>query len=139
MIILAARFCQAAENSLAVLQEMNYARTNPHEYAQLIYTQADDRSKCDAHAMQEAVNYLNRAKPLAPLTYSNGLAMGAMEHVLDQGDAGTYGHAGTDNSSPWKRMAHYGKWIGTDRGEHLLRRLYRAPDRDQPDRGCRCA
>jgi uncharacterized protein YkwD len=111
-------FCKADENSMAVLEEINLARTNPHEYAQYILTQADARSKNDARAMQEAVNFLNRAKPLPPLTFSNGLAMGAMAHVVNQGGAGSVGHSGTDRSSPWDRMARYGRWLGTA-GENI--------------------
>ena len=68
--------------------------------------------------MQEAVNFLNHARPLPPLSFSNGLSMGAMAHVANQGAAGETGHEGTDRSSPWDRMARYGKWTGTA-GENI--------------------
>ena len=112
------QFCRADDASLAVLEEINLARTNPHQYAQFVLAQADARSKADARAMQEAINFLNRARPLPPLGFSNGLAMGAMAHVVNQGGSGTYGHAGTDRSTPWARMARYGKWTGSA-GENI--------------------
>ncbi len=69
-------------------------------------------------AMAEAINFLGRAKPLPPLAFSAGLSMGAMAHVEDQGGAGTVGHGGMDRSSPWDRMARFGKWFGTA-GENI--------------------
>lgn len=104
--------CRADETAQAVLQEINFARTRPAEYAQLVLTQADGRSQADQRAMREAVNFLQHAKPLPPLAFSSGLSMGAMEHVTNQGGSGTVGHEGTDRSSPWQRMAHYGRWTG---------------------------
>lgn len=108
---------------MAVLEEMNLARTNPHAYAQFIFAQADVRSRSDARAMQEAVNFLNRARPLPPLAFSSGLSMGAMSHVVNQGGVGEVGHEGADRSSPWDRMARYGKWVGTA-GENISYGVY---------------
>ncbi len=62
--------------------------------------------------MEEAIRFLSRAKPLAPLAFSNGLAMSAMAQVVDQGGTGTIGHNGTDRSTPWDRMARYGEKVG---------------------------
>ena len=117
-LILSVPFCHADDSSTAVLDEINLARTNPRQYAQFIFTDADARSKIDPRAMREAVNFLNHARPLPPLGYSTGLSMGAMAHVIDQGGAGTTGHDGTDRSTPWKRMARFGKWTGTA-GENI--------------------
>ena len=105
-------------SSLAVLHEINLARTNPHAYAQFIMTYADPRSKNDPRAMEEAVRFLEHAKPLPPLAYSEGLSRSAETHVLDQGSAGTFGHQGTDHSSPFDRMARFGRWI-TGAGENI--------------------
>jgi uncharacterized protein YkwD len=44
--------------------------------------------------------------------------MGAMAQVAGQGGTGSVGHAGSDHSSPWQRMARFGKWIGTA-GENI--------------------
>jgi uncharacterized protein YkwD len=101
-----------ADDSTAVLDEINLARTNPHLYAQFILTNADARSKADPRAMQEAIDYLNHARPLPALALSSGLSMGAMTQVLDQGATGAMGHDGGDRSTPWKRMARFGQWVG---------------------------
>lgn len=112
IIISFSAICRADDVSVAVLQEINLARTNPHQYAQFIAADADARSKSDPRAMEEAVKFLSRAKPLPPLAFSNGLSMSAMAHVADQGSAGATGHSGTDRSSPWDRMARYGQKVG---------------------------
>ena len=104
--------CRGDDTSAAVLQEINLARTNPHQYAQFILADADSRSKADTRAMEEAVKFLNSVKPLPPLAFSNGLSMSAMAHVADQGAAGATGHNGSDHSSPWDRMARYGQKVG---------------------------
>jgi len=106
--------CRAEEHAEAVLREVNLARTRPQEYAQILASeQGNSRS-----AYGEAINFLNHAKPLPPLSFSNGLAMGAMAHVLNQGGIGATGHQGGDRSSPWDRMARFGKWMGTA-GENI--------------------
>lgn len=110
---------------MAVLQEINLARTNPHQYAQFVMADADGRSKSDTRAMEEAVKFLNHARPLPPLTFSNGLAMSAMALVADQGAAGATGHNGTDRSTPWDRMARYGQKTGYA-GENISYGVYNA-------------
>ena len=102
-------FCKGNEQSEAVLREINFARTNPQEYARIVAAQPTK----DERARNEAVNFLNRARPLHPLTFSNGLAMGAMSHVTGQGSTGATGHQGADRSSPWDRMGRFGTWRGT--------------------------
>jgi uncharacterized protein YkwD len=104
---------------MAVLQEINLARTRPQQYAQLLVAeQAAFQGRDGGRALREAVTFLNHEKPLRPLSFSSALALGAMSHVISQGGSGATGHEGFDRSSPWERMARFGKWIGTA-GENI--------------------
>jgi len=115
-----ARLVCANESSSAVLDEINFARTNPRGYAQaLIAHAATSRADtADPRAFAEAISFLQRATPLPPLSAAQGLVSSAREHVVDQGAHGTFGHNGTDHSSPWKRMAEFGRYSGL-RGENI--------------------
>lgn len=111
--ILAGASCRADENARCVLDEINLARTHPREYARILVAQQDCfQSRDGQRALREAVNFLNRARPLPPLAFSNGLSMSAMTHVTSQGANGTTGHRGIDRSTPWNRIGRYGKWYG---------------------------
>jgi uncharacterized protein YkwD len=106
-------FSRAGETPSAVLDEINFARTRPRQYAQILLAQQDFfRASGEMGALDEAVRFLQRTRPLPPLSYSNGLAMGAMSHVANQGGSGATGHYGADNSRPWDRMERYGRWSG---------------------------
>lgn len=105
---------------------MNLARTNPREYAKILASQQDDycyRGSGGQRALREAINFLNRVRPLPPLSYSNGLEMSAMSHVMGQGGSGAIGHRGLDHSSPWDRIQRYGRWVGTA-GENIAYGMY---------------
>ena len=112
LVLCAGGVCRADGQAEAVLREVNMARMHPQEYAQIIASQGGGSS------YGEAINFLNHTKPLPPLTFSNGLAMGAMAQVLGQGGTGATGHYGDDHSSPWDRMKRFGKWLGTA-GENI--------------------
>lgn len=112
-VFLAGAACRADETARGVLDEINLARTHPREYARILAAQRDLFQSCDGQrALREAVHFLDRARPLPPLAFSNGLAMSAMTHVMNQGVHGDTGHRGTDRSTPWDRIARYGKWYG---------------------------
>ena len=100
-----------AEDLAAQVQaELNLARTAPLHYAQIV---AGHHRGAGERAVAEAVHFLEKARPLPPLTRSEGLSASALGHVLDLGPSGARGHTGRDGSTPWKRMARFGRWSGS--------------------------
>jgi len=61
-------------------------------------------------AVDEAIAFLKRQKPVAKLSPSKGMSFGARDHVNDQSNTGKYGHYGSDESDPFIRVNRYGKW-----------------------------
>jgi len=112
-IILMTGFVCRADLADEVIKEINRARENPKAYAQVIAEQearvSDPKSKA---AIQEAVTYLEKTKPLHPLALSPPLVLSAQSLVDDSGMHGTKGHKGTDRSDPHRRMNRYGKVVG---------------------------
>ena len=86
-----------------VLAEINLARTQPHIYAQYI------ASECRANGKDtdEAIHFLEKAKPLPPLASSNGLSQASMLHVSEIGPVGGRGHG-----NPFSRMNKFGQYVG---------------------------
>ncbi len=85
-----------------------------------------------------------RKFPLPELEFTKGLTLSAQDHANDQGNNGVFSHAGTDGSTPWARMARYGKWkttaaenmgTGYNTGLDIVRALL--IDDGEPDRGHR--
>ena len=97
----------AGEAGHRILAEINFARTQPQAYADVVA-----RSARGTRASREAVRFLERAAPLPPLEHSDGLSQAALSHVLDQGSAGGFGHAGRDGARSFDRIARYGQWQG---------------------------
>lgn len=108
----------------AVLQEMNLARTNPSAYAEYLvamrkyykgknYMPPQGRQSATIEgvsALDEAVKFLQAAKPLPPLQLSKGMCMGAKDQSFDQSQTGAVSHQGGDKSFSWDRVARYGEW-----------------------------
>ncbi len=93
--------------------ELNLARTAPRQYAQIIASRALGHRHIEGdRVVAEAIRFLEKARPLPPLTRSEGLSASALSHVLDLGPSGARGHTGSDGSTPWKRMARFGRWSG---------------------------
>jgi uncharacterized protein YkwD len=105
---------------------MNLARTNPAAYAAHIEQMRANfhgnllvlpgrtilRTKEGVRALDEAIRFLHRAQPLAPLTLSPGMSRSAADHCADQVD-GRIGHG-----DPAGRMNRYGRW-GSVWGENV--------------------
>ncbi len=108
----------------AVLNEMNLARTRPAEYAAYLeawrgYYKGKSlkiaaRPPVDTvegvSALEEAINFMRAQSPLPALQVSTGMCMGAKDQSFDQAKSGEVGHAGSDNSFSWERVARYGEW-----------------------------
>ncbi|MDA1045113.1 MAG: hypothetical protein O3C57_07820, partial [Verrucomicrobia bacterium] len=118
-------FLSAVEKE--VIAEMNLARTDPRKYVQFVrdYRATHDEgfvfktpeglfsSKEGLKAVDEAIAFMEKVKPVGKLQASKGLSEAAMAHVKDTGPVGKVGHEGTDKSAPADRMSRQGKWEDT--------------------------
>lgn len=107
--------------------ETNLLRRNPSAYAEHLERmlprfdgdllerpgRPDLRTDEGAAAVREAITSLRARKPVGPLTWSEGLAAAAADHVRDQGPVGGLEHEGTDGSDPARRASRYGRWLGS--------------------------
>jgi hypothetical protein len=106
-----------------MVREMNLARQHPDVYAAnleelrgcfrgnilLLPGGTILRTREGIGAVDEAIRFLRRTRPLAPLTFSPGISFAAAEHVADQA-SGAFGHAGSDRSDAGERMNRHGTW-----------------------------
>src|SRR5262245_41143918 len=89
----------------AVLDEMNYARANPQAYARKLRRLqvrdasygGDDRygggmGQEDPYAVEDAIAFLMRQRPLPPLRDDARLGRAADAHVARQARSGAVGH-----------------------------------------------
>jgi uncharacterized protein YkwD len=115
----------------AILSEINLARSNPPQYAQFLkqfkeyykgksiqfpdgYTIVTNEN---AGAVDEAIQFLQKTKPLPPLEIRRGMVLGAKDHAIDLVRNGKTGHRGSDGSVPEDRLSRYGTWslaVGED-------------------------
>jgi uncharacterized protein YkwD len=112
-LILTAATLRADDLAAQVEAEINLARTAPARYAQIVAARSTGKRHAEGdRVVQEAVRFLEKARPLPPLARNPAMDACALSHVLDQGPAGARGHRGTDGSTPWKRLARFGRWSG---------------------------
>jgi uncharacterized protein YkwD len=126
MALSTATTAQGAPDAHAVLSELNLARTNPKGYAAHLerfrrtfrgrsYLLEGSRmlvaTKEGAKAVEEAISYLARLKPLPPLEWSEGLAAAASDLAKEQEKTGSTGHnPGSGNMR--ERIERHGQWSG---------------------------
>jgi uncharacterized protein YkwD len=84
--------------------EINLARANPRAYAQRL---RDGRDSLDP---DEAIDFLERQRPVPPLAYDPRLGAAADRHAADQGPRGQDSHVGSDGSRASQRMQAAGVW-----------------------------
>ncbi|MDD2540618.1 MAG: CAP domain-containing protein [Desulfuromonadaceae bacterium] len=129
MLLACAAPAAALDHSLGkqVLAEINLARTDPHAYAGFIrnfrsqfrgtyYLQPGSTTRVQTTegvaAVDEAIKYLSRLKPLPPLVWSDGLAAAAAELADEQERSGATGHNGRKSHGMRERIERHGEWAG---------------------------
>lgn len=104
----------------AVLDEINFARTQPAAFARDMMRRPaaysggyyDSLADQDPDAFEEALDFLMRQAPLPPLRRDTRLAAAAREHAAGQGASGGLGHGGRGGEGPSRRMQRHGVWAG---------------------------
>jgi uncharacterized protein YkwD len=107
-----------------IVKEVNLARTDPGFYASWLrgtrqYYRGTQlrrpgelpiRTKEGLTAVDEAIRYLEKQKPIGSLALSRGLSLAARDLVAAQGASGGFGHKGPDGSMPADRIGRHGTW-----------------------------
>jgi len=106
-----------------VLAEINRARENPREYAEMLreyreffdgrvlFLPGDSNGVITNEgiaAVDEAIDFLERQEPLPPLGRAELLALAAQDHADEQGATGGSGHASRDGRTPGERVRQRG-------------------------------
>jgi len=121
LLILTAPCAQAGALEDAVLEEINYVRTHPAEYARELrrvdISAPSDRGwslidEQDPGALAEAIEFLERQAPLPPLRGDTRLAASASDHTMAQGPRGQVGHVGPNGVTFSDRLTQEGVWAG---------------------------
>lgn len=117
----------AKSENRVVVAELSRVRTNPKEYAQHLKALRScfegNLWKLPNHtpipteeglsALDEAISFLERAKPVGPLRWNEGLSKAAQDHGLSQGPTGQTGHVSPDGRTLHVRLLRYGTCIST--------------------------
>ncbi|MBK8789204.1 MAG: CAP domain-containing protein [Holophagaceae bacterium] len=110
----------------AVVQEMSDARVSPRAYAKHLRELRDAfegtlwrrpgrvplRTEEGVAALDEAIAFLEAARPVGPLRFNEGLALAARRHAQDLGPRGALDHVGADGSRLSDRLNRLGTWHG---------------------------
>jgi len=113
---LAAGQAQAAESfEEEVLAVINYARTKPQAFARQLREADTERTTWagdEPAALDEAVDFLMRQPPLAPLRWDERLGTSARGHADAQGGTGEVGHVGPRGDTFPQRLQRVGFYAG---------------------------
>ena len=110
----------------AVVQEMSDARVSPRAYAEHLRALRDAfegtlwrrpgrvplHTEEGVAALDEAIAFLESARPVGPLRFNEGLARAARLHARDIGPKGSIEHTGSDGSRLTDRLNRLGRWQG---------------------------
>lgn len=110
-----------------IVAELNQARTNPALYAELLTAtrkyyegkvykepgRINLLTQEGLKAVDEAIAYLRKQKPIGTLSPAKGLTLAARDHVKDTGPEGLVGHTGKDGSKMTDRISRHGEWLGS--------------------------
>ena len=108
---------------IAIVMELNTARQTPRAYAEYLRAfrrQIKDgdivrgnvriRTKEGVAAIDEAIAFLEKQRPMPPLSISRGLTLAARVHAEEQAKTGAVGHEGADGSFVADRVSRFGSW-----------------------------
>jgi uncharacterized protein YkwD len=98
----------AARLDDAVLDELNFARARPAEYAREL--RRDLHRSDDPAAVEEAIRFLERQDALPPLEADRRIAAAARQHAQAQGARGDVGHGAAGGLG--QRLRGQGVWAG---------------------------
>lgn len=122
-----------------VVEEINFARTQPKEYVKTRLQPYVDAGKA-SDAMNECIEKMKGMQPLKPLQVAAGLTLAAREWVALQGPSEYIGHD-MNFSVRLRKYGYYSGWPGenisygrNDPKEIVIRLL---EDKNIPDRGHR--
>jgi uncharacterized protein YkwD len=118
---------KASAEEVAVVKELSWARSAPREYARFLRElrpfYEGNRFKRPgqpvlatvegAAALEEAIAFLEKATPIGPLRWNEGLSRAARDHVQDQGPTRQTGHTGTRGSTLQQRLLRRGLFLST--------------------------
>jgi uncharacterized protein YkwD len=102
----------------AVLDQINFARTRPREYAReltrvnVTYDPNARYEPDDPRDVEEAVAFLMQQAPLPPLRHNDRLADAALDHTTAQGPEGQLGHVGPRGQTLGHRLKTHGMFAG---------------------------
>jgi Cysteine-rich secretory protein family len=106
-----------------VLEHINQVRQDPTGYADrlrnlrphfvgnALYAPENPRGQMTREglrALDDAIAFLERQRPLPPLDRGELLVLAAQDHVADQGPSGTRGHVSPDGATPAERVRRHG-------------------------------
>jgi len=123
----APEYPKAETAEVAVVRELSWARTAPREYAQFLRElrplyegkrlkrpgQITILTEEGAAALEEAIAFLQKASPIGPLRWKEGLSRAARDHVRDQGRTRQTGHRGTTGATLQQRLLKHGLPLST--------------------------
>jgi uncharacterized protein YkwD len=104
-------------STAALIREINLARENPGLYAEFVAESRPLHMVEHGRAVDEAIRFLHKARPLSPLSLSSGMSRAAADHCAEQVNGQT-GHDSQDGGSPGDRISRYGTW-GIAYGENI--------------------
>ena len=98
-----------------VLEEVNFARTHPAQYARILrdyrdHPEEDVTSIEGPNALDEAIEFLERQQPLPPLKPDVKLSRSAGDYAQYQGPYGLTGHVGADGATLSERVHRQQVW-----------------------------
>jgi uncharacterized protein YkwD len=107
-----------------IVREINQLRKDPKEYIVYLeelkkyYSGKDLKrpgkviitTKEGVSALEQAIDYLKKVKPVQALKLSEGMSLAAQDHIMNIINTGITGHKGADGSMPGDRLNRRGKW-----------------------------
>jgi uncharacterized protein YkwD len=99
--------------SRGVLDELNFARTQPQAYADVLMREArSGRIQEPPRDVYEAIDFLRRQQPLQALRDDTLLDEAALAYADRQGSEGGVGHTSSTGESFAQRLHRFGVWTG---------------------------